>query len=170
MKKILLSAALLMGVVFSSQAQEGGKEGFHFGAGIDVALPVGDLGDIGGVGFGPKVQGEYRVSENFGAGLSVAYTFFTKKNEISTSALPVLAHGRYYTSGGFFAGVGLGVTSNTQKFDFGGTSVSGTTSAFTYEPHIGYELPSIQLSLGYYGSSKNGGTLAYLGLSGVYVF
>jgi hypothetical protein len=170
MKKVIVSLSALLLIVGATKAQDKNNEGFHFGAGIQVAIPTGDLGDVAGVGFGPKIQGEFKVSENFSVVGAASYNFFTKKNEVSTTVLPIQAGIRYYIASGFFVGAEVGYTNVHTKVTFAGQSASGSTGAFSYNPHIGYDLGTIQLELGYNAASKNGSTLSFLGLSGVYKF
>jgi hypothetical protein len=168
MKKVLLSAAALVVIAFSTKAQDKkDAEGFHFGAGINVSIPVGDLGDVAGVGFGPRIQGEYRASEHFSVLGSLSYNFFSKKNEVSVTTLPVQAGARFYTSSGFFLGAELGYMNVHTKITGFGSASGG---AFSYHPHIGYDLEHVQFTLGYQAASKDGSTTSYVGVGGVYKF
>jgi hypothetical protein len=164
MKKVVLLFAVVIAAV-SLQAQD--KKNLTLGVGVTVALPMGDLADGAGVGFGPKVQAEYMFTENVSGLASVGYNFFTEKDGVTFSTLPVQVGGRYHFTGGFFAGVELGYMNLHSKFTGGGSNSGG---GFAFNPHVGYDLPKIQLALGYQSATDDGFTASYLGLSGIYKF
>ncbi|MHA4807219.1 outer membrane beta-barrel protein [Flavitalea flava] len=175
MKKCLLILAIAAGTTFSTQAQIN-KEGFTFGAGVNVALPIGSFHDSHTFGIGGELQGEYMFSENLSAVATTGYTsYFGKSQTIdfgagpitaknpSVGLIPILVGARFYPSEQFFVGaqIGYGI------FTGGG---GGAPKGFEYRPQVGFNAESFQLILHYDGVSVTGGTLSHLGLTGIYKF
>jgi hypothetical protein len=167
MKKLLVVVILTITGFIGARAQSG----FHFGAGINLGLPIGDFGDFQSFGVGVEAQGEYMFSEKFSGIANTGYTSFFGKDvdfggftvkSDAVGLIPILAGVRVYPATQFFIGVraGLGILTG-----------SGTSeSAFAYRPEIGYNAGSIQVALHFDGLSKNGSSLNYIGLTGIYVF
>lgn len=166
MKKLLLVAAFAVVGVISANAQ------FKFGAGVNVGLPIGDFGDGWSFGLGVEVQGEYMFSDKFSGIFNTGYTsFFGKEFDDgfggtfkpdAVGIIPIMAGVRVYPSPQFFIGIraGLGILTG------GGDS----ETAFAYRPEIGYNGGPLQIALHYDGLSKDGSSLNYIGLTGIYVF
>ena len=55
MKKVILAAAIMLAGFMGAKAQP--TEGFTFGAGVRLALPIGDFGDFSSFGLGGEVRG-----------------------------------------------------------------------------------------------------------------
>ncbi|HMH21271.1 MAG TPA: hypothetical protein VK563_05825 [Puia sp.] len=174
MKKIAL-ALFILSASATTMAQSSKEQTFTFGAGINLALPLGDFGKGYSFGLGGQVQGEYLFTENVSGIVSAGYTSFFGKSQTfdfgagpqtiknpSVGLIPILAGIRFYPSEQFFIGAqaGLGILSGS----------GSSTSAFDYYPQIGYNAESFQLVLGYNGLSKNGSTLNHIGLTGIYKF
>ena len=141
--------------------------GFHFGAGINLGLPIGDFGDIESFGIGAEVQPEYNLSDMFSIYGSAGYTHFFGKSVggykyDGVGLIPILAGVRVYPAPQFFIGAkaGLGIL----------TGSGDSESAFDYQPQIGYNADMFQIALGYNGLSKDGETLSNLSLSLLYKF
>ncbi|KGO85055.1 hypothetical protein Q765_18100 [Flavobacterium rivuli WB 3.3-2 = DSM 21788] len=100
MKKIILSAALLMAVGFSAKAQEDVKLGIK--AGVNFANFGGDVEDADSrTGFHAGVVAEFKLSENFSIQPELLYSQMGSKFEAS----------------GSFAGVAYSLE-QTSKFDY----------------------------------------------------
>lgn len=176
MKKCLLILAVAAGSIFSTQAQIN-KEGFTFGAGVNVALPTGNFHNGYNFGVGGVLQGEYMFSENLSAVATTGFTNFFGKSQTfpnglggtstyknpSSGLIPILVGARFYPSEQFFLGaqIGYGI------FTGGG---GGAPKGFEYRPQVGFNAESFQLILHYDGVSVTGGTLSHVGLTGIYKF
>lgn len=172
MKKVLFVFAIAVLSLGSANAQEAAAGGFHFGGGLRLALPMGDMADFQGFGIGAELQGEYMFSDMVSGTITTGYTSFTGKDvdfgggitakSDAMGYIPILAGVRVYPSPTFFIGakVGYGILT-------GGGSSDG---AFNYEPQIGYNGTKIQVALGYNGLSKEGSTMSHIALTGIYKF
>lgn len=168
MKKLfLLFSFTALLIVVKAQDQTTSTTGFHFAAGVNLGLPIGDFGDISSFGIGVEAQPEYNVSDAFSIVGSAGYTsFFGKKiagiKIDNVGLIPILAGVRYYVAPQFFIGAKAGIGILTGSGD--------SESAFDYQPQIGYNADKFQVNLGYNGLSKNGETLSNLSLSLLYKF
>ena len=173
--KHLLSVLLLLFITLTTvKAQDEPKSssaaaatGFHFAAGINLGLPIGDFGDSHSFGVGVEVQPEYMLSKMFSIQASAGYTeFFGKKigsfKIDDVGLIPILVGVKVYPAEQFFIGfkAGLGVL----------TGSGNSESAFDYQPQVGYNAEKFQINLGYNGLSKDGETLSNLSLSLLYKF
>lgn len=165
MKKLLVVALFMCTACIGANAQ------FSFGAGVNLALPIGDFADTHSFGVGAEVQGEYMFSDMFSGVANTGYTHFFGKDitvlgttvEIDAVGLiPVMAGVRVYPSSQFFIGAraGLGI------FTGGNDSETG----FAYRPEIGASFGNIQVAGSYNGWSKDGGSLGHIGLSVIFKF
>ena len=176
MKKLLLVVIVFTLSVIGVQAQSK-DQSFTFGGGVHLALPTGDFGNGWSFGLGVQLQGELKLADNITGVGTVGYTsFFGKSQTIDLGAgpvsykapsvglIPILVGARFYPSESFFLGaqIGYGIFTNTG-------SGSGS-SGFDYYPQIGYNASSFQFILGYNAVSVTGGTLAHVGLTGIYKF
>ena len=166
MRKIFL-LFLLTSIIVSAKAQNdkssASAEGFHFAAGIDLALPVGDLSDVESFGLGAEIQPEYNISDEASFVGSTGYTHFIGKDDFDgVGFIPVLVGARYYPTPSFFLGgkLGLGI--------FTGSGNSETS--FAYQPQIGYNANKVQLALSYNGWNKDDVNFSSLSLSLLYKF
>lgn len=175
MKK-LLSISLLLALFFGANAQEQQQGDFHFGVGLNLALPVGTFNDFNSFGVGGHVQGEYNFTDQITGVLTTGYTTFFGKTysynfgpgasgsvkQPSVGLIPIVIGPRFYPVDQFFVGVqaGLGILTG------GGSSTSG----FDYYPQIGYNADQFQVILGFNTIAKNGSTLSNLSLTGVFKF
>src|SRR5687767_7754649 len=105
MKKLLIAILILTTVSMGAKAQ------FTFGAGLNLALPIGDFADSHSIGVGAEAQGEYRFSEMFSGVINSGYThFFGKEMDVlgttveidPVGLIPVMAGVRVYPSSMFF--------------------------------------------------------------------
>ena len=167
MKKVLFVFAIAMLSFGAVNAQES-SGGVHFGGGLRVALPIGDMSNTTKFGIGAELQAEYMFSEMISGTFTTGYTSFmgkdyeympglTIKGE-STSYVPLLAGLRVYASPNFFIGA---------KAGYGIVTGGG---AFNYEPQIGYNGTKIQVAVGYNALSGDAGTSSHIGLSAIYKF
>jgi hypothetical protein len=183
MKKVLLSAALIVAVAFGANAQKGEDDGakLKFSVGLEAALPLGDFGTSSSFGIGATAQANYNVAESIDLTLNAGYISFAGKDivipaqtvfgitipgstvkGVATGFIPVLAGLQYQFGGGLYGSAQLGLT-------FG--SGSGSSSIFTYAPGVGYKITdNIDALLKYTGYSQTGGSLSTVGLRVAYTF
>jgi len=175
MKKLLLSSIVLTLSFFGAKAQMAQGD-FHFGAGLNVGLPLGDFKTTNSFGIGAHIQGEYNFTENITGVATTGYTAYFGKTlsfddgfggtesvkAPTVGLIPILVGARFYPVEQFFVGAqaGLGILTG------GGSSTSG----FDYYPQIGYNADDFQVILGYNGISTNGSTLSNLSLTGIFKF
>lgn len=170
MKKVLLIATFVVTGFIGAYAQP--AEGFTFGAGVRLGLPIGDFGDVSSFGVGGELQGELGFSDMVSGIITTGYTsFFGKDYDVpgfgtvkgdATGYIPILAGIRVYPSANFFIGAQAGYGILTGNGDSEG--------AFNYQPQIGYNASNFQLALNYNGLSKDGSTLSHIGLTGIFKF
>jgi len=141
-------------------------------AGIELALPVGDLKEIQSLGIGATAKLGYAVIQDGRITFQTGYINFLGKSignsefEIKTESLgliPLKLGFQYqFPSGRVYLEPQLGYSIFTGD---------GSTSAFTYAFNIGYYIqPKLDLSLRYEGATKEGGTLSHMGLRIAYHF
>lgn len=149
----------------------GAKAQFNFGAGVNLALPIGDFADTHSFGFGVEAQGEYMFSDMFSGVFNTGYTHFLGKETTvfgvpveyeSAGIIPVMAGARVYPSSQFFIGGRAGV-----GFLTGGDD---TQTGFVYRPEIGAAFGNIQVAASFNGFSKDGNSLNHIGLSVIFNF
>lgn len=143
MKKLTLglAAITLAGGLF---AQDSG-----FSAGLDLAVPMGNTGDLYSFGLGPVVSYEREAGDQGLIGLSVAYTImFPKEDFVKSGAIiPIQASYKYFFDdiregvyvGGMF---GYGIHAVTfEDITVGGVTIGGGSSSNTglaLAPMVGY--------------------------------
>lgn len=169
MKKAILMLALVAGTAVGVNAQA--PDGFQFGAGLRLGLPIGDFGDTHSFGIGGELQGEYGFSEKFSGIISSGYTsFFGKEFTIlgitakadAVGLIPVIAGVRAYPSNNIFIGAQAGVGILTGSGD--------SEAAFNWQPQVGVNTEHFQVALNYNGLSKDGSTLGHIGLTAIFKF
>ena len=165
MKKLVIIA------LFMTTACIGAKAQFSFGAGVNLALPIGDFADTHSFGVGAEAQGEYQFSEMFSGVINTGYThFFGKEITVlgtpveveSVGLIPIMAGVRVYPSTQFFIGARAGVGIFTGNDD--------SSSGFAYRPEIGASFGNVQVAGSYNGWSKDGGSLGHIGLTVIFKF
>ena len=169
MKKVLLVATFVVAGFIGAYAQP--AEGFTFGAGVRLGLPIGDFGDVSSFGVGGELQGEIGFSDMVSGVITTGYTsFFGKDYEVlgvtvngeSTGYIPILVGARVYPSTNFFIGAQIGYGLITGNGDSEG--------GFNYQPQVGYNTEKFQLALNYNGLSINSVNLGHIGLTGIFKF
>jgi hypothetical protein len=158
MKKILLvfvAIALVASIASAQQFWGQGKE--SWGGGVELSLPLGNLGDWAGFGFGPFGKFQYGINDNLLLTGSLGYTYWTKKNDLtSASAVTLLVGGKYNLSPqlgkGFYGQAELGLyfasyTWSNPSYNLFGTTYTGSETNFVFAPGIGYEVGNLDFSL-----------------------
>ena len=159
MRKLVVILAL-MAVSFGINAQEGAK------AGINIALPVGDAGDVSGFSVGVDLLYHWAVSDEFNAGVATGFTnAFGKSVDVGglgsidvpdVQFIPVAGSARYNASEEFSVGADLGYAIGLNDGNDGG---------FYYRPVVGYGVSdNVELNLSYTGISLDGATWSTIAL------
>lgn len=93
------------------------------------------------------IQGEYRFNKRFSVHLPIVYNhwvYIYDGIEGETGFIQFMAGPRIYANNGFFGGIALGYSVHPQFNYF-------SDGGFTFQPHIGYDLPNVQFTLSYTG-------------------
>jgi hypothetical protein len=172
MKKFFFMAVALVALTATTSMAQG-----RFSVGADLALPMGDFGDVSGLGFGGSLKYEGAINDNINWTGSVGYLSFSEKDDsgVKISMIPILAGAKYYFNTsfeGFYAGAELGLSINKAKVDLGdfGGEVSDSSTDFAFAPQIGYHLANIDLTARYLVVSTDGESANSLGFRVAYVF
>lgn len=166
MKKLAI-VAILSVVSFAGFAQDkdnGGKK-IRFSVGADVNLPMGDMGDTWGIGFGGSAMAEYMMKSNLSLTLSAGYNTYGGKDITvlgqttafpNLNVIPVMAGVRYYVNPKIYTTGQIGMSFwNLKDVD------DSNESDFTWALGAGYYItPNIDLgvkfnSIGTEGSASN---------------
>ena len=192
MKRITLGLAAFA-IAGGLMAQDSG-----FSAGLDIALPMGDLGKVYSFGLGPALTYEREAGSSGLAGISVAYTIMFPKEDIvkSGAVIPIQGQYKYFFDDvreGVYVGAMFGYAIQTMKFKEETVTVGGVTTTtgggsvsnngLGLAPVVGYVVNErLDLGLRYQimmTSESNDGTIssgsstsssAYLGIRAAYNF
>lgn len=153
-------------------------------AGVEIALPMGDFGDVASLGAGISLGAEYGLNENMGIDLQAGYITMFLKDEVSDffdnySMIPVQAGFSYYLNGSeggpYLKGM-IGIHSSsvkTPEIDLGpfGNIPSETVSNtdLSFAPAVGFRTGPLDLNLRYQIISTEGESTSYLGFRGAYI-
>lgn len=146
MKKILLSAALAVLGLVSTNAQDSGFE-----AGLYVGVPVADIGDGTSVNIGATAGYYFEVIENLKVGGIVGYDHFLVKSDYKdlgakdVGFIPIAASAKYNFVESFFAGLDLGYAIGASEGNDGG---------FLYRPRVGWSTSMVDVYAFYKGISN----------------
>lgn len=128
------------------------QEGFHkVNLGADLALPIGDFGDISSIGFGVSGKVYYGLSNEMNITGSLGYLNFPyKESEISggVSMIPLM-FGFDYDFGGFYVEPRLGLMFTSAKVKFMGISSTASDTKFGLGLGGGYRYDVWDFSLHY---------------------
>lgn len=160
MKKVFLAICIVTVSTFS-YAQKGNNQ---IGVGADVALPMGDFGDLAKFGFGGYAKFLYGIGEAGQITLTSGYTTYQSKtivkdafgaDKVSYSIIPALAGYRHNFSG-FYAEPQVGYASIGSKIKGGPLDGSGSNGAFTWAVGFGYAKNGFEAGLRYQSTEDNG--------------
>ncbi len=171
MKKVLLSAALIVTVAFGASAQksdDGSK--LKFSAGLEAALPIGDFGEVWSFGIGGSAQVDYNVSEGLDLTLNAGVLSYSGKTVSgfsfpSITFIPVLAGTKYAFTEKIYGSAQLGLTFIS--------STGSSTSGFTFAPGVGFKFTENLDALVKYTSvsgSNGSGSFGAIGVRVAYTF
>ncbi len=131
-----------------------GAQQMSASAGAQVALPMGNFGNVSSLGLGGVAQFEYEMSPVVLTGSSGYLTFLEKSgNGYSASIIPILAGAKYPFGGGLYAQaeVGLHMISQTVTASFFGRTVTASSSSteFGFHGGVGYQMGDLDLGAKY---------------------
>ncbi len=149
MKKLLLIAILIFGVIGTASAQNA----MYAGAGLEVALPIGDWSDWTSLGIGGTGSFEIEFQKNLVGVANVGYIAYGGKDfggaDYSLSAIPILAGAKYFFNSDFYGFGQIGVyilsvsvdipVQSFGGFTYGGGSQSTSSTEFGLVIGAGYE-------------------------------
>jgi hypothetical protein len=108
MKRMILGGAVVLGAAFATGAAAQEKPKFTVGADAAVVPPMGDWGDIAGIGFGGLARLEYAFADAISLTGRIGYIHHlpteTGGLDLSTTEIPVLAGAKYMLGSAYVAG------------------------------------------------------------------
>lgn len=150
MKRLLLAGLLVVMLAPAAQA-----EGIGITIGVEGAfvLPMGDWGDVTGIGFGGMAKGAYSLNESMSLSLRVGYIYHLETDlagaDVSTSELPILVGFRYTMPFGLYGDLSLGLVNL-------GASVNGHSDSemkFGLLAGAGFTMIGLNFSVNFFAPS-----------------
>lgn len=165
MKKLtLLALALPLAVTLGVNEANAGI-GIHG----SLALPMGNFGDVAGMGFGGGASWERELNENITYAAKVSYLTFGEENKITTTMIPVMGQTNYYFGDNedmrFYGSFSAGYYFINLDAD-GGASVSDNKVGFALGG--GMKMKSLDFSAQY--NLVDGSNFSFLGVNVGYNF
>lgn len=113
--------------------------------GVDAAfqLPLGNMGDVTGMGFGGLLRGEYRLIPNLNATLRAGYIYSLKKDtagfKSAVDDIPVWVGAKYFVNEMFYGGAEVGLNMLKSRVDGSllGVPVSGSSTDNKFGGDVG---------------------------------
>jgi len=181
MKKLLtVLVAIVLVASFTSAQDLWGEGKMSYGAGAGIALPMGSVGDLYGMGLGGFVLGQYGLTPEILGTAQVGYTTFMEKEvgiaKSSMSAVTILVGAKYnlgkMVTPGFYGSLQTGLYMASTKATvapvvipgfgtIGGGEVTGSGSEFVFAPGVGYEMGNLDFSVRYVINSAVGNLGVY---------
>ncbi len=168
MKKLILSAVALFAFGFANAQDDDGG----FRVGIHVGLPMGDVKDISSFNAGIDLAYMWSVGDGFEVGVATGYdNWFGSEEDFGpitveyedAAFIPLAGALKYSVTENFFVGADLG-------YAFYAGSEDDAEGGFYYQPKVGYQLPAIDIFVGYKGISQDGMTASAVTLGAAYKF
>jgi hypothetical protein len=184
MRRLILSSAYIMIIVFTATAQNErtAPEKFCFSVAGTGAFTLDYISAFSLLTYGGDVQAEYSIEPKLAVTLSAGYLALSVRSIFGTdvtlpSFVPVLLGGRYYFRakiyGSLQAGTSFIIPAAASNFPLD----AGKGNEFTYVPGIGYKfskhidlLFKYQSSTKYVPSAKQNINFSFAGLRIAYVF
>ena len=154
MKRLLLAGLLVVMLAPAAQA-----EGLGITIGVEGAfvLPLGDWGDVTGIGIGGMAKGAYALNDEMSLSLRAGYIYHLSKDldvagatvEYSSSELPILVGFRYTTSFGLYGDLSVGLV------NLGATvgDHSDSEMKFGLLAGAGYTIMGLNISVNFFAPS-----------------
>ncbi len=117
--------------------------GLIIGADLAFQLPLGDLADLTGMGFGALVRAEYKLLPNLNLTFRTGYVYSLSKeigtSKLSISSIPIWVGGKFFLTDMIYAGaeVGANMLMAKSEMEFFGTSVSGSNTETKLGGNVG---------------------------------
>lgn len=173
MKKLILTAVVLMMSFVTINAQEGLKGGAYLG------VPSGDSSETFGVNYGANISYHYPVFENLWLGGIAGLDLFSGKDipggnlkHKGLTLLPIGLSGQFNLNEQFFVTLDLGVSLSLSKdykggffFQPKGGWQNDFVQIFAFIKNVSSELDTVTQS-----SSKNFNNITSIGVGGAYKF
>ncbi|HBC45606.1 MAG TPA: hypothetical protein DEO84_02055 [candidate division Zixibacteria bacterium] len=150
MKSVTVFLAVLIALAFCTMAKaEVGSKGI--GGALEIALPMGNFGDVAGTGFGVTANFQYGWKPNIDLMGQLGYIKWGGKTAVgydySYHAIPIQVGAKYYfkqETNRFYVGglVGFHMFGWSADYDLLGIHYSGSSSEtkFSLAPMGGYEM------------------------------
>ncbi len=157
---------MLMLLGFGIITQNAKAQSGRFSVGLEVAQPMGTMGDAAGFGIGGSLRYELPVGDNLGIMLTAGYLSFGGKDidfvvpglidttieGPSTSVIPIQLGAKYYfneAQDGFYAQLEVGVHMFSYGKIEGDTTDSESKTYLSFAPGVGYHLANLDFGLKY---------------------
>jgi len=117
--------------------------GILIGADLAFQLPLGNMADVTGMGFGALIRGEYKLMPNLNLTARAGYIYSLKKDngglKSSIDNIPIWVGGKFFITDMIYAGAEVGVNIMTAKVEtsFLGTTVSGSSGETKFGGDVG---------------------------------
>jgi hypothetical protein len=124
-------------------APAAGGMGLIIGADFAFQLPLGNMADATGMGFGGLVRGEYKLMPNLNLTLRAGYIYSLKKEQagvkFSVNNIPIWVGGKFFITDMIYAGAEVGVNMMTFKSEGSllGISMEGSSSENKFGGNVG---------------------------------
>lgn len=153
MRKIIMRNTWFILVFFMFGAITYAQEGFHkISVGAELALPLGDFGDLSSIGFGASGKVYYGLNQEMNITGSLGYLNFPyKESDISggVSMIPLMFGFDYDFGNGFYVEPKLGLMFTKVKVTFMGHSGTVSDTKFGLGLGGGYRFNEWDFSLHY---------------------
>jgi hypothetical protein len=175
MKKILLAAAFVALLVPLSASAQNASPPNLIAADAQLAIPVGNLSDGAGIGFGVLGRYERNLIPKLNITGRIGFIYHLSKDSSSgvggTASLnfytiPILVGVKYDLTNSIFGAAELGIFSNHATASFGGMSVSSGSTDFGITLGGGFRLTDqmeVRLNLHIMDLGNAGDSLALVG-------
>lgn len=114
------------------------------GADFALAIPLGDLGDAAGIGFGGLARFEYVLTPPLNLTVRAGYIHHLEKNGFTYSTIPVLAGVKFAVADAVYLAAELGFFNNRGSFG----SLSSSETDFGATVGAGYRMGDLDLRAG----------------------
>lgn len=161
MKKLfLLSVLAVFGFTVNAQDSSSSASGGSFKVGANLALPIGDAGDVSTISIGLDAAYLFGISEQFDLGPAIGFTNAIMDSDFDylddVQFLPIAAAGRYNINSNMYVGADIGYAIGINDGNDGG---------FYYRPRFGYNFTDlIGVNASYTGISADGGDWSTIGI------